>query len=287
MTLPPRIFFTKDRLFFQSPKKKDLKTSSKQSIPPPIALLDTKDSVFKNQSKTFCQKAESFSLAQLSEKNNKNNYDVECIFDDLAKTYFCHKAGNLSLKVRKSLKCYDFSLKKIFHQNVPTKTRKAVLISLLKFFCRSAKKSFKCQKNWKTEHTKEPFASKSPSGQVESNFDNNARKLSTKSKVLLHVQKWNFFEVFETKFFSSRCYIGHLDSKLDTSLKTFCQMNKNFRSPNSRKDTGEKLFQIISFSLSCSHEHVDNRFYNMPVKVWEEVESVLYQSWKLFNKLWI
>ena len=139
---------------FKFREKEDIKISSKQSIPPAIALLDTKDAVFKNQSKTFCRKAESFSLAQLSEKNNKNNYDVECIFDDLAKTYFCHKVGNLSLKVRKSLKCYDFSLKKIFHQNVPTKTWKAVLISLLKFFCRSAKKSFKCQKNWKNELTK-------------------------------------------------------------------------------------------------------------------------------------
>ena len=74
---------------------------------------------------------------------------VECVFDYLAKTYFCHKAENLSLKVQKSLKCYDFSLKKLFHQVVPTKTQKTVLITLLKFFAVVPKESIKRQKKWK------------------------------------------------------------------------------------------------------------------------------------------
>ena len=113
---------------------------------------------------------------------------------------------------------------------------------------------------------KKTFASKLPSGQVESNFDNNARKISTKSQISSPCPKMKNFQILETKFFSSRCSFVHLDSKFDNTLKTFCQLNKKFHSPNSRKNTGKELFQIISFSLSCSYEHVDNRFYNMPVE---------------------
>ena len=118
-------------------------------------------------------------------------------------------------------------------------------------------------KNWTYQKT---LVSKCPSGQVESKFDNNARKFSTKRQIFSPCPKMKNFQFFETKFFSSRCSFGHSDSKFDNSLKTFCQMNKKFRSHNSRKGTGEELLQIISFSLSCSHEHVDNRFYNMPDK---------------------
>ena len=128
---------------------------------------------------------------------------------------------------------------------------------------------------------KKDFIKKKPLPQIvpvvrkKANLTTTLENFQRKAKCLLHVQKWKIFIFFERKVFSSRCYFGHLDSKFDNSLETFCQMNKKLRSPNSRKDTGEELFQIIPFSLSCSHEHVDNRFYNMPHKSMEG-------SWKRF-----